>query len=116
MPRFRCIFRGAFSANASVVLSLTLSLLLTSGAAFAQVRFAPDQCEAALRIADEIRQQYDISPRLAASFENFRRSNCDVETLFGRDTAVDVKAFLEFRFRFELWKTCNDNPLNRVCQ
>jgi hypothetical protein len=39
-----------------------------------------------------------------------------VETLFGRDTEIDVKAFLEFRFKFELWKTCNDNPLNRVCQ
>ena len=70
---------------------------------------------AALRIAEEIKDLYDISPRLDASFERFRRSRCDVETRFERDTEIDVKAFLEFRMKFEMWRTCNDNPIRRGC-
>jgi len=103
-------------ARPVVALLLAVTMGLAETPAFAQLKFAPDQCAAALRIAEEIKQQFDISPLLAASFENFRRSDCDVETRFGRDTEVDLKAFFEFRFRFELWKTCNDNPLHRVCQ
>ena len=98
-----------------VTLALAAALALAGRAASAQVKFAPDQCEAALRIAEEIKDQYDISPRLDASFERFRRSRCDVETRFERDTEVDVKAFLEFRMKFEMWRTCTDNPIRRGC-
>jgi hypothetical protein len=101
---------------AVVALSFVAGLALPDGRAFAQLTFEPDQCAAAVNIAEQIKQKFDISPRLEASFERFRRSRCDVETRFERDTEIDVKAFLEFRFRFELWKTCNDNPINRICQ
>ena len=83
--------------------------------ALAQVKFAPDQCVAALEIAEAIEERFDISPRLKASFERFRRSRCDVETRFERDTEIDVQAFLEFRLKFEMWRTCNDNPIRRGC-
>jgi hypothetical protein len=95
--------------------ALVAALTLATHTASAQVKFAPDQCAAALRIADEIKELYDISPHLAASFEEFRRSRCDVETRFGRDTEIDVKAFLEFRMKFEMWRTCNDNPIRPGC-
>ena len=97
-------------------LSLGVSLAVSDREAFAQLTFEADQCAAALNIAEQIKEKFDISPRLEASFERFRRSRCDVQTRFERDTEVDVKAFVEFRFRFEMWKTCTDNPLNRVCQ
>ena len=101
---------------AVVVLSFGAGLAPPSRIAFAQLKFEPDQCAAALRIAEQIKEKFDISPRLDASFERFRRSECDVQTRFERDTEIDVKAFLEFRFRFEMWRTCADNPVNRVCQ
>jgi hypothetical protein len=101
---------------AVVALMLGAGLALPHRAAFAQLTFEPDQCAAALRIAEQIKEKFDISPRLDASFERFRRSRCDVQTRFERDTEIDVKAFLEFRFKFEMWKTCNDNPINRICQ
>jgi len=103
--------------NFGAVLTLALAALaLTPRPASAQVKFAPDQCAAALSIAEEIEDSFDISPRLKASFERFRRSRCDVDTRFERDTEVDVKAFLEFRLKFEMWRTCNDNPIRRGCQ
>jgi hypothetical protein len=103
--------------NFGAVLTLALAAwALTPRPASAQVKFAPDQCAAALSIAEEIEDSFDISPRLKASFERFRRSRCDVDTRFERDTEVDVKAFLEFRLKFEMWRTCNDNPIRRGCQ
>jgi hypothetical protein len=102
-------------AGIAVAFAVIAGVTITVLPAAAQVKFAPDQCEAALRIAEEIRDQYDISAYLIASFDQFRRSRCDVETRFARDTEVDVKAFLEFRMRFEMWRTCNDNPMRRGC-
>jgi hypothetical protein len=108
--------RPGESGRWSLLLAIiTATLALAPRTASAQVKFAPDQCEAALRIAEEIKDQYDISARLDASFERFRRSRCDVETRFERDTEIDVKAFLEFRMKFEMWRTCNDNPIRRGC-
>jgi hypothetical protein len=97
-------------------LAVAAAFALAPRPASAQVKFAPDQCAAALSIAEEIEDGFDISPRLKASFERFRRSRCDVDTRFERDTEVDVKAFLEFRLKFEMWRTCNDNPIRRGCQ
>ena len=68
------------AAKAIVSLSLGVGLVLAAGAAFAQVRLPPDHCEGALFIAERIKERYDISPRLEASFQRFRQSNCDVGT------------------------------------
>jgi hypothetical protein len=103
-------------AMALLAVAIATTLALAGRPASAQVKFAPDQCAAALSIAEEIEDSFDISPRLKASFERFRRSRCDVDTRFERDTEVDVKAFLEFRLKFEMWRTCNDNPIRRGCQ
>jgi hypothetical protein len=100
---------------AFIAFAIAAGVALAPHPTSAQVKFAPDQCAAALRIAEEVTDQYDISPRLEASFERFRRSRCDVETRFERDTEIDVKAFLEFRMKFEMWRTCNDNPIRRGC-
>ena len=104
-----------FICKDGLTTALAAAFTLAVHTAFAQVTFAPDQCAAALRIAEDIKDLYDISPRLDASFERFRRSRCDVETRFERDTETDVKAFLEFRMKFEMWRTCNDNPIRRGC-
>ena len=118
MNRKRCksMSRRSLVARAVVALSLGAGLALAAGTAAAQVRLPPDHCEGALLVAEQIKQRYDISPRLEASFQKFRISNCDVLTSFERDTEVDVKAFLEFRLRFEAWKVCNDDPLKPACQ
>ena len=93
-----------------------LGLALRADPAPAQLKFFPDQCAAALAIAEQVIQRHDISPRLLASFENFRRSNCDVETTFAQDTKADVMAFAEFKLKFEMWRTCTDNPVAPICQ
>jgi hypothetical protein len=117
MNRERCNFMSgrSFAGKAFVALSLGAGLMLAAGTASAQVKLPPDHCEGALLLAEQIKQRYDISPRLEASFQKFRLSNCDVLTSFERDTEVDVKAFLEFRLRFEAWKICNDDPMKRGC-
>jgi hypothetical protein len=108
--------RQSFGRNVAVALSLAAGLVLSGGMASAQLKLEPDQCDAALRIAESVKQNYDISPRLLASFERFRLSLCDVETRFERDTRVDVLALGEFKMRYELWRTCTDNPLSKACQ
>jgi hypothetical protein len=50
-----------------------------------------------------------------ASFEQFRRSDCAVDTSFAQDTKADVLAFAEFKLKFEIWRTCTDNPVARIC-
>ena|SRR5262245_42796819 len=97
-------------------LSLGVILALSGGTASAQVKLYPDQCAAALTIAEIIKKNYDISPRLIASFERFRLSDCDIDTKFERDTQTDVHAFGEFKMRYEMWRTCTDNPLFKICQ
>lgn len=57
------------------------------------------QCSDAVAIAHAIMKKHAVSPRLAASFRKFRLSNCDLETDFERDTAVDETAFGEFRLK-----------------
>jgi hypothetical protein len=99
----------------ALALPLGAGLILASGRAPAQVKLFPDQCEAALSIAELIMRNHAISPRLMASFEKFRRSDCDIDTSFERDTQTDVLAFGEFKMRFEMWRTCTDNPLAKVC-
>jgi hypothetical protein len=90
--------------------------LMLSGTASAQITLFPDQCSAALSIAEAIKQNYDISPRLLASFERFRLSKCDIDTKFERDTQIDVQALGDFKMRYEIWRTCTDNPLSKACQ
>jgi hypothetical protein len=99
-----------------IALSVSAGLALPDDAARAQVRLPPDHCEGALFIAEQIKQAYDISPRLEASFQRFRRSNCDIDTSFERDTETDVKAFAEFRIRFEAWKICSADPMRQRCR
>jgi hypothetical protein len=115
MRRSRTIFVAGARAEKVEVGLLGVLLVLGAGTASAQVKLFPDQCEAALTIAESIEQKHDISPRLKASFERFRRSDCDVDTSFERDSQTDVIAFGEFKMRFEMWRTCTDNPLSRVC-
>jgi hypothetical protein len=57
------------------------------------------QCSDALAVAHAVMKKHRISPRLAASFRRFRLSNCDLDTDFERDTAVDATAFGEFRLK-----------------
>jgi hypothetical protein len=102
--------------KAAVALSFGACLVLGAGKASAQLKLFPDQCEAALSIAELIKKKHDISPRLAASFEKFRRSDCDVDTKFERDTQTDVMALGEFKMRYEMWRTCTDNPVAHVCK
>ena len=66
------------------------AILMLSGTASAQVKLYPDQCVAALTIAEFIKKNHDISPRLIASFERFRASDCDIDTKFERDTETDI--------------------------
>jgi hypothetical protein len=108
--------RRSFVRTAAIALALGSGLVLSGGMASAQLKLEPDQCNAALRIAESVMQTHDISPRLLASFERFRLSACDVETKFERDTRADVLALAEFKMRYELWRTCTDNPVARVCQ
>jgi hypothetical protein len=102
--------------KAVLALSVGAGLALPDDRAAAQVRLPPDHCEGALFIAEQVKEAYDISPRLAASFQRFRLSNCDVDTSFERDTEVDVKAFAEFRLRFEAWKICSADPMRQRCR
>ena len=103
------------SGKTRLAFALGVGFALAADMASAQVRLPPDHCEGALFIAERIKERYEISPRLEASFQRFRQSRCDVDTSFERDTEVDVKAFLEFRLKFEMWRTCNDNPIRRGC-
>jgi hypothetical protein len=104
-------------AIAGKVVALSLAALaLAASMASAQIRLPPDHCEGALYIFERIKERYEISPRLEASFQKFRVSNCDVETPFERDTEIDVKAFAEFRLRFEAWKICSADPRRQRCQ
>jgi hypothetical protein len=112
----RPMSRQSFVRTATVALSLGVGLVLSGSTASAQLRLEPDQCDAALRIAESVKQNHEISPRLLASFERFRLSQCDVETKFERDTRIDVQALGEFKMRYELWRTCTDNPVAKVCQ
>jgi hypothetical protein len=107
--------RQSAAQKVAAALSLGAGLML-NGTASAQVKLFPDQCSAALSIAESIKQNYDISPRLLASFERFRLSNCDIDTKFERDTKIDVQALGDFRIRYEIWRTCTDNPLSKACQ
>jgi len=104
------------SGKTRLALALGVGLALAAGTASAQVRLPPDHCEGALFIAERIKERYEISPRLEASFQRFRQSRCDVDTSFERDTQVDVTAFTEFRLRFEAWKVCSADPMRQRCQ
>jgi hypothetical protein len=100
----------------AVVAALGVGLACCQDKALAHLKLFPDQCEAALSIAEEVKATYDMSPRLLASFEKFRRSGCDISMSFERDTKTDVLAFGEFKLRFEMWRTCTDNPVAKVCR
>ena len=110
----RPMSRQSFVRTAAVALSLGAGLVLSGGMASAQLRLEPDQCDAALRIAESVKQNHEISPRLLASFEFSIWSRCDVETKFERDTRIDVQALGEFKMRYELWRTCTDNPVFQI--
>ena len=106
----------SLARNVVAALPLAAALAFGGGPALAQVKFFSDQCAAALTIAHRVVQRHEVSERLLASFENFRLSNCDVETTFAQDTKADVMALAEFKLRFEIWRTCTDNPLAPVCK
>jgi hypothetical protein len=99
-----------------VALSLGAGLTWPDGPVSAQRTLPPDLCRGALSIAESIKTRYDISQRLAASFQKFDASDCDIDTPFERDTELDVRAFVEFQLRFQVWRTCADNPLSPACK
>ena len=118
MNRKRCksMFKQSIAGTAVIALSLGVGVALPDSTASAQRRLPPDLCNLALSIARLIKERYEISPRLEASFQRFGRSNCDIDTPFERDTEADMKAFVEFQLRFQVSRTCADNPLSRACQ
>jgi hypothetical protein len=87
--------------------ALALAGAVSAATAQQQIALTPQQCSQAQDIAYSLMKKYKISPRLAASFRNFRLSNCDMKTVFERDTDTDEKAFGEFRLRLIALRTAD---------